>query len=234
MSKNKKELLAVITGGAKGIGAAMANAFSERGVKVIATSRDYLFNETRSLTETITKQQLDVTNINSVESFFRWLSSLERPVHFFVNNAGIGVFKSLEEIDISEWKSVIETNLTGAFLCLKYAYPLLKSAKGARVINMGSISEQRGLEKNAAYAASKLGLKALSQTINEDWKNDNIFCTHVILGATATEIWNGRKGFSIEDMLNAKEVAELIVNSAMSPFKIRIDTFEILPKMGIL
>lgn len=230
----EKELLAVITGAAKGIGAALAKRFLEHNVKVIVTSRTFPFNQTKNLSEAITKQRLDLTDFNSVKQFFEWLAILDTSIHFFINNAGVGIFKPLCEFDLEELELVLKTNLTGSFLCLKYAYPFLKSANGARVINIGSIAEMCGLKNNSVYAASKLGLRAISRAINEEWQEDNIFCTHVVLGAVATDIWSDRKEFSGDDMLNVNDVAKIIVDSVINSKNIRLDTLEILPKKGVL
>lgn len=230
----EKELVAVITGGAKSIGAALANRFSEHNVKVIVTSRTFPFNQTKSLSEEITKQHLDLTDLNSVKQFFKWITILDTSIHFFINNAGVGIFKPLCEYNLEELELVLKTNLIGSFLCMKYAYPFLKSANGARVINIGSIAEMCGLKNNGVYAASKLGLRAISRAINEEWQEDNIFCTHVVLGAVATDIWSDRKEFSIDDMLNVDGVAKIIIDSIINAKNIRLDTLEILPKKGIL
>ncbi|EKD91603.1 MAG: oxidoreductase [uncultured bacterium] len=226
--------IALITGAKRGVGNAIANSFRKKNVMVIITSRSFDFNPTLKFTNSVIEQYLDVTSIESIKNFFTWYSSLNAPIHYLVNNAGVGVFKSLDKIDISEWRSIIDTNLTGSFFVLKYAYPFLKNANGAKVVNIGSIAENYYLKENGAYAASKLGLKALSRAINEDWEGDNIFCTHVILGAVATDIWKKRKDFFKKDMLCVNQVSDLIVDSVMSSQNIRLDTLEIFPTKGLL
>lgn len=232
----KEELIVVITGAQKGIGLALSNAFSNYPVKVIATARHYAFNTNITLSEKITTQQLDVSKVSSIELFFDWFATLNKPIHFFVNNAGVGIFKPITEINITEWNSMLETNLTGPFFCLQKAYPFLKLAKGARVIHMGSVSEIFSLQGNAGYAASKMGLRALSKIINAEWMTDNIFCTHVVLGATWTDMWNTRTTFSREDMLDVCDASKMIVDAVFNArnFGLRLDVMEIFPKKGVL
>src|SRR5437879_3351844 len=108
MKINIENKLAIITGGARGIGAALAQEFLKNKIKIIITSRNHPFDDQKILSDAITMQQLDVTNIHSVMRFFDWINFLETPIHFLVNNAGTGIFKPLCDIEFSDWKSVIE------------------------------------------------------------------------------------------------------------------------------
>ncbi|OGT36657.1 MAG: hypothetical protein A3F12_00015 [Gammaproteobacteria bacterium RIFCSPHIGHO2_12_FULL_38_14] len=226
--------LAVITGASRGIGLALLDELSEKNIQVISTSRNTPFNESTLLNFPVHHQQLDVSDIASIKRFFEWFEKLNMPIHYFFNNAGTGVFKPIEEVLINEWESVISTNLTGAFFCLQHAFPFLKLAKGARVINMGSIAENFSFQDNSVYTVSKIGLQAISKAINTEWSKHNIFCTHIVLGAVATEIWKGRKDFSKNDMLKPDQVAKLIINTLTQENSSRIDTIEIFPKKGTL
>jgi len=226
--------IAVITGGTAGIGHSIALKLKSADITVIVTSRNIPFDPAKEINDDLIHQQLDVTDIKSIEQFFDWLNRIANKIDFFINNAGIGIFKPIEKIDLYEWKSVIDTNLTGSFLCLKYALPFLKKANGARVIQMGSISENYGIENNSLYSASKLGLKALSRAINIEWINYKIFCTHVILGAVYTDIWKNRSEFPREEMLNKDNVATIVTDLMLNSADIRVESLEILPPKGVL
>src|SRR6185437_8477610 len=134
--------------------------------------------------------------------FFVWLESLGKKLAVLVNNAGIGVFKPFTDITLNEWNSMIQTNLTGAFLCSREATKLMLANGGGRIINVGSIAEKIPLANNVAYGASKSGLKGLSNILNEEYKHDKIRVTHICLGATYTDIWADRPEFSKDNMLD--------------------------------
>lgn len=233
-SENKAKTI-LITGANRGLGSAMAHKFIQRGHKVIATSRNYEFiNHVTIAGGKVIKQHLDVTNENSVQQFFTWLNLLNIHLDALINNAGVGIFKPLAEITLDEWNRMIQTNLTGAFLCSKEAYKNMQSGNGGRIINIGSIAEKIPLQLNSAYGSSKAGLKALSAITNEEGKLEKIRVTHITLGATYTDIWKTRTDFKKEDMLNPELVADCISYIALLPLEIRIDKLEILPEKGIL
>lgn len=231
----KKSKLILITGGRGGLGKALAEQLIKENATVIVTSRHATFQENMTLVPgDIHLQQLDVTQEHSVLRLFTWLNSLDRPLDVLVNNAGLGTFNSVENTSTDEWDLIIKTNLTGAFLCAREAYRIMKENGGGRIINIGSIANKVGLNNNLAYGASKWGLKGLSTNLGEEGKPYHIRVTHVTLGATYTEIWNDRPGFSISDMLDPALVARCLSHLMLLPLEIAVNEIEILPEKGIL
>jgi len=227
--------LVLITGGAKGLGQYVAKRFLLHGFTVIVTSRESAFHNATSISHnTIINQQLDVTNVRSIENLFSWINALDVKLSVLINNAGVGIFNSFHKISLEEWNLVLQTNLTGAFQCAKETYINMLKNEGGRIINIGSIAEKIPLAQNAAYGVSKAGLRLLSSIINEEGAAHKIRSTHVTLGAVYTDIWKNRNGFNKEDMLDPDLVAKQIVHVALQPLDIRIDHIEILPEKGVL
>jgi len=228
--------IAIITGGDRGLGKEIANKLIKNGIKVVVTSRSYEFNTSCHdfNNQMLIKQHLDVTNESSVTKFFAWVESSKKKSIILVNNAGVGIFKPFAETTLKEWECMIQTNLTGAFLCAREVSKIMLKHGGGRIINMGSIVEKIPLTNNAAYGASKSGLRGLSNLLNEEYKRDKIRVTHVCLGASYTDIWRDREDFLKEDMLDPMVVADCIAFLAFLPLSVRLDNIEIFPEKGVL
>lgn len=228
-------LLVLITGGTRGLGKHLAERLLESGATVITTSRTFEFSGSIEIKDSsLTTQHLDVTCEHSVKQLFEWIASQNKSINVLINNAGIGVFKSLVDTSSEEWNQIITTNLTGLFLCSKEAFKSMKKIGGGRIINIGSIADRIPLLNNSAYTASKSGARGLADVINEEGKFEKIRVTHISLGAVYTEIWQNREGFKKEDMLDPNLVAEYIAHIAQLPLNIRINHVDITPEKGVL
>jgi NAD(P)-dependent dehydrogenase (short-subunit alcohol dehydrogenase family) len=107
-----------------------------------------------------------------------------------VNNAGTGVRESVVEIDVSVWRQVVDTNLTGPFLVMKYAIPHLIRAGGGSIINVASVAAVRAIAGLPAYCASKAGLLGLSRQVAIDYGAQKIRCNAVLPGAFRSEMFD--------------------------------------------
>ncbi|MCX8515002.1 MAG: SDR family NAD(P)-dependent oxidoreductase [Burkholderiales bacterium] len=230
----KKNKLIVITGGAKGIGLAIAQKLIAVPVTVIITSRQFDFTPQTLKINAVNQQFLDVNIPQTIQNFFTWLEQQDFELIGLINNAGIGIFKPFTDISLDEWNSVITTNLSGAFYCSQLAFKIMAKFNGGRILNIGSIVELAGIKHNAAYAASKAGLKALSLVISDEGKNSNISSTHIALGAVYTDIWLERNQFKQEEMLNIEDVANTICYLVNLSPSVRVDYIEITPPKKIL
>jgi NAD(P)-dependent dehydrogenase (short-subunit alcohol dehydrogenase family) len=220
-AKGMKGKIAVITGGQKGIGLAIAKRLRSLGATVYATSRSK-------------EPKLEVTSEESVKDLFTAIRKKHGRLDFLVNNAGTGVFAPIEQISADDWINVLATNLTGAFLCTKAAMPLLRRARDPRIINIGSIADHRAIPMNSAYAASKFGLRGLSLSLSEELKETKVRVTLLSPGAVYTEIWAGREGFRRSDMLAPAGIAEIVVEILAKPNDVRIDEVKVYPPKGLL
>ncbi|MGZ4164416.1 MAG: SDR family oxidoreductase, partial [Tumebacillaceae bacterium] len=151
-----------------------------------------------------------------------------------VNNAGVGVFKPVVETTLAEWQAIMDTNLTGLFLCSKEAFKIMKPQGGGRIINIASVSGYIPIVENGAYGASKYAVRGFSDILNEEGKLHNIRVSTVSPGAVYTDMTVNRDFFNPADMLKPEDVAETILDIARRPLHVRIDEVKILPPKGVL
>ncbi|SFL58815.1 NADP-dependent 3-hydroxy acid dehydrogenase YdfG [Paenibacillus sp. 1_12] len=226
-----QDKVVAITGGAGGIGKEVGELLASVGATV--WSGDLQTNPS-ALSGKIRYSYLDVTDEESVVSFFSNIQNHSGRIDLLINCAGVGLFKPITEISLSEWKKVIDINLTGTFLCSKEAFKLMKLNSGGRIINISSVAGYIPLANNGVYGTSKYAVHGFSQILNEEGKNDNIRVTTIFLGATGTEIINSIGDFEAADLLNVKDVAEVFLDLAKKPLHMRIDEIKVLPPKGIL
>src|SRR5262249_13073198 len=130
----------------------------------------------------------DVGDEASVEAGIRAVVDRLGRVDVLINNAGINIRKQPHEYTLAEWRSVLDTNLTSAFLCSRAVYPLMKAAGGGKIINIGSMMSIFGASFAAAYAASKGGMVQLTKALAAAWARDNIQVNACPPGWLATEL----------------------------------------------
>jgi NAD(P)-dependent dehydrogenase (short-subunit alcohol dehydrogenase family) len=227
--------IVVITGGSRGLGQEMAEVLAREGAIVWATSRHAPSVEdiSRSGPGSITAVNLDVTQEPSVLSLFKHLHMIYGRLDVLINNAGVGLFKSVETTTVEEWETVFRTNVTGLFLCSREAYKLMKG-RGGRIINIASVSGYIPIAENGVYGASKFAVQGFSQICNEEWKDDNVRVSTIFPGAVSTSMTEGRHFFDPIAMLHPRDVAETVLDIASRPLHVRIDEVKILPPKGVL
>jgi len=173
--------VAVITGANRGIGKAIAKAFAAEGAKLALCARnaDLLEAAAAELRETgadVLAQPVDVSNEQQVQSFFAAVKERFGRVDLLVNNAGAFDGGRLDDVTLAGWNNVIGACLTGAFLCSREAFRIMKQQGGGRILNIGSISAQRPREGNTPYAAAKFGVWGLTQATAIDGRPFGITC----------------------------------------------------------
>lgn len=160
--------VAIITGGGQGIGKAIAKKFLENNISVVIAEIDEIAGkETEEEYSSLGNIKFIHTDISNEEMVKRMIEETVRifgKISILVNNAGIGINKHISELTLEEWNKVISVNLTGAFLCAKYAYPYLKKEKGV-IINISSTRAFMSEPNTEAYSASKGGIYALTHAL---------------------------------------------------------------------
>ena len=152
---------AVVTGGTRGIGRAIAAALLEAGAAVAICGRSEsgvtaaVDELRRQSSGTIIGRAADVSNQRDVAEFFRFVDRQFGGLDILVNNAGIGVFRPAGELSIDEWRRTIDTNLTGVFLCCHEALPRFGNRGGGFIVNISSLAGKNPFAGGAAYNASK-------------------------------------------------------------------------------
>jgi 3-oxoacyl-[acyl-carrier protein] reductase len=211
---------AVVTGGTKGIGLAIAQAMVAAGGKVLITGRDEtgVSRAVAALTKTSTAggqaQGLvaDVRDRKAVAAAVDRAASAFGSLDTLINNAGVGVFCSVEMMTDDEWHRIIDTNLTGVFYATRAAIPHLKRAGGGWIINIASLAGRNYFANAGAYCASKAGLVALSEAVMLENRNDNIRVSCIMPGSVATE-FNGPGPHDDESWkLTPNDIAEVVMD----------------------
>lgn len=185
---------AIITGGTRGIGKAIAESFLKAGAKVIAT---YSTNEAATaqfrqdnsqFAGDIDVQKLDVSKYEEVEKFFKYIDTKYAGFEVLVNNAGIRKDSVLAMMKESDWHDVLNVNLSGAFYTCKFAVKILMRKRYGRIINISSVMERYAFEGQANYAASKAGLAALTRSLSKELASRGITVNCVSPGFIDTEL----------------------------------------------
>jgi len=188
-----KDRVAIVTGGNGGIGLGMARGLAGAGARVVVAAR----NQTKSAAAVRELEKLggqglaiaaDVVDEASVDALVR--STLDRcgRLDILVNNAGINIRKQPQDYTLAEWRRVLDTNLTSAFLCSRAAYAPMKAAGRGKIINIGSMMSIFGASFAPAYSASKGGIVQLTRALSSAWAKDNIQVNAVLPGWIDTEL----------------------------------------------
>lgn len=241
-TKNKK--VALITGAGSGIGRAVSLALLEVGYSVVLTGRQLSKLEaTVELAGENAKaclcQTCDVGNPQQVKELFNKTRVTYGRLDLLFNNAGLftpGV--PMEELTYEQWQTVVDTNLTGAFLCSQQAIKMMKSQQpqGGRIINNGSISAHVPRPNSAPYTATKHAITGLTKSISLDGREFNIACGQIDIGNAETPITESMpKGvpqangsIAIEPVMDVNHVAQAVLNMAELPLESNIQFMTIM------
>ncbi|MFP4655665.1 MAG: SDR family NAD(P)-dependent oxidoreductase [Methanohalobium sp.] len=212
-----KNQIAVVTGGGRGIGKAICLALAKEGANIIPAARTQVdIEKTRKDVENIGSQsvavQTDVTKEEDVKNLVsRSIDTFGR-IDIFVNNAGVGLRKPFVETSLDEFEKVIDVNLKGVFLGMKYALPNMLNNDSGKIINISSGAGKSGIPELSVYSASKFGVIGLTEsTAREIGRNIHIYA--VCPGGVDTEMY--RSMFSHRPFLKPEYIAEKVVELCM-------------------
>jgi len=192
-AKELKGRTAVITGGNRGLGKAIATALGAAGANIILVARDkYVLasaaEEVRATGAEVSAFPADVTDEKQVFQLQQDIHGRIGPVDILVNNAGINIRKSVEHFTLAEWNQVLATNLTSAFLMCRAFVPGMKGRDYGRIINMASMMSHVSIPGRAAYSASKAGLLGFTKALALELAPDGITVVAISPGPFATEM----------------------------------------------
>ncbi|HEV8029627.1 MAG TPA: glucose 1-dehydrogenase [Stellaceae bacterium] len=179
--------VAVVTGGNGGIGLGMARGLAAAGATVVVAARNRAKSEAAvaelaRLGARSGLVALDVANADSCRAMVDETVDRFGRLDILVNNAGMSIRKPPEDYAVAEWQAVLDTNLTGAFVCTQAVHPVMRSNGGGKIINIGSMMAIFGAAYAAAYAASKGALVQLTKSLAIAWAKDNIQVNAVMPG----------------------------------------------------
>lgn len=236
--------VAIITGASAGIGKASAVALLKAGYSVAFAGRRQAELEAAVASAGADAARglavvTDVANPDSVKALFDKTVAAFGRVDVIFNNAGIGAPPVLlEDITVEQWKAVVDTNLTGSFLCTREAFRVMKSQspRGGRIINNGSISAYAPRPNSAPYTSTKHAITGLTKTTSLDGRKYDIACSQIDIGNAATEMTermtkgvlqpNGE--MMVEPRMDVQHVANAIVHIANLPLEANVQFMTIM------
>jgi 3-oxoacyl-[acyl-carrier protein] reductase len=203
---------AFVTGGSRGIGRAIAVALAEAGHRIAFcySSDDDGAKATRAAVEKAGADTLavrtDIRDPAAVDSAFGEIEHALGPVELLVNNAGTTEDGLVVRMSDEQWRSVIDTNLSGAFHTIRRAAPKMMRARWGRIVNVSSVSAHRGGPGQANYAAAKAGLLGLTRSVARELAPRNVTCNVVAPGPIVTSM---TEGLSDEWQVKAEDAVPL-------------------------
>jgi NAD(P)-dependent dehydrogenase (short-subunit alcohol dehydrogenase family) len=242
--------LAVVTGGSRGIGFAIARTLAAEGCSVVITGRDSakLTTSAAELNRLLSQKTpahhdhgvqiiaevCDVRDPNSVASLFAMVTRRFSKIDVLVNNAGIAQpTVSIEETSIEVWRDAIDTNLTGLFLCTRAALPLMHS--GATIVNNLSVAARTVFPNFAAYNASKHGALGFTLSLREELIPRGIRVVALMPGATDTDLWQQFwPDAPRERMVDVDSVAQAVLYAVLLPPNANLSEIVLAPTGGAL
>lgn len=214
---------AVVTGASRGIGAACAAALAGAGFKVVTVARSE------------GEYRCDLTDTGAWEKVAQRILAERGVPEVVVSNAGAYLLKPLAETTAAEFESQVRLNLTASFAVARAFLPAMASAGRGSYISIGSVADHNGFAENAAYAASKYGLRGLHETLVDEYRGSGVRLTLVSPGPVDTTLWDpidpdARDGFTPrKEMLKPSDVAEAVLFAATRPTHVHIDWLRLGP-----
>jgi 3-oxoacyl-[acyl-carrier protein] reductase len=206
--------VALVTGGNRGIGKAIAARLAALGASVAICGRDdktldVAANELRAAGVRIHSQHADVTRVSDVDVLVRQTEAVLGPISILVNNAGMGLFGPVQEKSEQEWDTVMNTNLKSIFLVSRSVIPGMIQRKRGDIINISSLAGKNTFAGGGIYCASKWAVQGLSGCMAEDLRVYGIRVSTVCPGSVATE-FSGRGPKDASKVLTARDVAHAV------------------------
>ena len=224
--------IAVVTGGTKGIGYAIAESLLKAHATVFICARDESeLKEALEKLSAVGKAGGEICDVRSEDQVRLMLGECERVfggVDVLINNAGIGIIgKTVEEMPGDEFRQTLETNLFGVFYACHHAIPLMKKRGGGYIFNISSLAGQNAHPKMAAYNASKFGLNGFSEALMQEVRADNIKVSAICPGSVNTYFGGDKPSDDKSWQLQPEDIAQTVLdllnmNSRALPSKVEI------------
>jgi NAD(P)-dependent dehydrogenase (short-subunit alcohol dehydrogenase family) len=232
--------VAVVTGGSKGIGYAIARALASEGCNLVITGRSasVLENSAAEIASkansTVIPITCDVRDPESVDALFKSVGERFGRIDVLVNNAGISQpVTPLEQTTLEMWRDQIDTNLTGLFLCTRAALPLMN--RGATIVNNLSAAAKQIFPNYYGYTAAKTGALGLTLSLRAELMPRGIRVTALMPGATDTDLWQQimpEADIPREHMMSADSIAQAVLYAVLLPPEANLSEILLTPILG--
>jgi len=225
---------AVVTGGSRGIGLAIADALAAAGASVVITGRDrsHLDTAVARLAVHGSPAAAAQADVRIAEEAARAIDGAVQRfggLDILINNAGVGLFAKVAEMSVEQWRDVIDTNVSGVFYCCHAAIPHMRRRNGGWIINISSLAGTNPFVGASAYCASKAALNAFSEALMQEVRYDNIRVSYVMPGSVSTG-FGGRGDQGRADWkLAPEDVAQVVVDLINHPARSLPSRVELRP-----
>ncbi len=227
-----------ITGASTGIGKEIANEFSKAGHIVVVSARRKsrlvrIVSEIKYADREASAFVCNVMSERSIQITGKRIREKYGTIDLLINNAGVTVFKSFMETKTFDYDNVLDTNLRGAFLCIKSVLPQMIKNKKGHIINILSVAANSSFENSSVYAASKAGLLAMSNSLREEVRRYNIKVSNILPGAVETPMWDSKTRQRYKSrMMSAADIAKIVLQVYQQPRKVLIEDVIVRPVKG--
>ena len=215
---NLENKVAIVTGGTKGIGRGIADALLREGVSVCVSARQVdKIGDSPQKTKNIDSVReimfpCDVRNYDHVKGLVEYAVKELGGVDILINNAGIGIFETVEQTSPADFRAVLETNLFGVFYGCHAAIPEMKKRGGGYIINISSLAGANPHARMAAYNASKFGLNGFSEALMQEVRHDNIKVSYIMPGSVNTEFGGDSPSDEKSWQLTPDDIARVVID----------------------
>jgi NAD(P)-dependent dehydrogenase (short-subunit alcohol dehydrogenase family) len=226
---------AIVTGGTKGIGRAVAESLIREDASVVVSARngDEVEKTVLDLVDIGPGQVAgfvcDVRDYEQVKVLFRNTVATFQSVDILINNAGIGIFASVEAMPPQDFKATLETNLLGVYHCCHEAIPLMKQRGGGYIFNISSLAGVNAHARMAAYNASKFGLNGFSEALMQEVRHDGIKVSYIMPGSVNTEFGGDSPNDEKSWQLQPADIAHVVMDLLSYPERSLPSRVEIRP-----
>jgi 3-oxoacyl-[acyl-carrier protein] reductase len=227
--------IAIVTGGSRGIGLAIAHALVGEGVNVTVTARSEAhLSSARPRIEgaghgAVETLQADVRRFDDMRRVVDATVARFGGLDILINNAGVGVFAGVAAMTPEQWSEVIDTNLTGVFNATHAALPHMQRRGGGFIINISSLAGKNPFADGAAYCASKAGLNAFSEALMQEVRYDNIRVSYIMPGSVATGFGGRDADAGADWRIAAEDVADIVLDLVTFPSRSLPSRIELRP-----
>lgn len=217
--------VALVTGGSKGIGAAIAEALAHAGASVISTSRSGEGPTAPNLLQVRADAQKPEDATRAVAEAVGAFGGLD----ILINNAGIGLFANVADMPPDQWRQVIDTNLNGVFYFCHAAIPEMRKRGGGWIINISSLAGKNAFTGGAAYCASKAGLNQFSEALMQEVRHDGIRVSYIMPGSVATDFGGPTGREKAAWKIAVEDIADVVLDLITTPSRTLPSRIEMRP-----
>jgi NAD(P)-dependent dehydrogenase (short-subunit alcohol dehydrogenase family) len=227
--------ICLVTGATRGIGRAIAKMLLQEGAQVAICGReqsavDQAVAELAAETGgKVAGKAADVRDHEEVAGLFQFVDTHFGGLDVLVNNAGVGVFRSVSDLTVEEWRLTLETNLSGVFYCCREAFPRFQTRGGGYIVNISSLAGKNAFAGGSAYNASKFGLNGFSEAMMLDKRSDNVRVSYIMPGSVATEFSGHGTDSGSDWKIHSEDIAEIVRTLMKMPERTLISRVEVRP-----